>query len=403
MTNPHERLGRRDVLRLLGGAMAVSATGCSIGGRRTSHRASPTTGLSGSPPPIDGRLPEASAAGPGPWTARNLGMNLAWLNDHHGGQQPNWLSSGFDAELVAGDLEVLAALGIRSVRAFCPIESVMAYDGGRFTLDADRAGHLHTFLDLASALDISIIPVMADGHVDRSTPSQSLDGLFRWELITSSSGVDAYRRAVRDYVQEFGRHGNVMLWELHNEPYGNLTWSSWPTQLGITRTLTHDYLVSAYQEAKEVSGAVPVGFSDLEEEQQDKYRLFSVLDRRAAFVDDCSDVYALHIYRAHVSQLADFTDLTGKPKWCLELGSYNYADPTGAAHHGLPAHNELLHEAANYHAFRRLSRALRGMGFSLFMPWSMASNPGMFIHEPDGRHIVKDLPRWMAAEILASA
>ena len=97
------------------------------------------------------------------------------------------------------------------------------------------------------------------------------------------------------------------------------------------------------------------------------------------------------------------SEITGKPKWCLELGSYNYDDPTGVDHAGLPAHDELLREAPNYHAFRRLSRALLAVGFDLFMPWSMASNPGMFVHEPDGRHLVKELPRWMAGQILASA
>jgi hypothetical protein len=329
-------------------------------------------------------------------------MNLAWLNDHHGGQEPNWLSVGTAEGPIGDDLRVLAALGIRSVRAFCQLESVMAYDGARFALDAERARRLHAFLDLAGSLEISIIPVMADGHVDGSIPTESLDGYFRWELIGHPSGVDLYRRAVRDYVREFGRHDNVTFWELHNEPYGNLTWSSWPQQLGVTRAQTHDYLVAVYEEAK-AGGATLVGFSDLEEEQQDKYRLFSVPDRRVALVDDCSDVYALHVYRAHVSQLADFSDLTGKPKWCLELGNYNYVDPSGFDHHGLPAHDELLHEGANFHAFRRLSRSLRDMGFSLFMPWSMASNPGMFTHEPDGRHVVKELPRWMAGEILASS
>jgi hypothetical protein len=108
--------------------------------------------------------------------------------------------------------------------------------------------------------------------------------MFRWELTARADGLDVYRRAVHDYVREFSRHGNVLLWELHNEPYGNLTWSSWPQTLGITTGQTHRYLVAAYVEAKELSGPVPVGFSDLEEEQQDKYRLFSVPERRAALV-----------------------------------------------------------------------------------------------------------------------
>lgn len=392
------------MLRLLGGAAAMSAVGCNLGSARGAPSASSSAVANASnDPPIVGPLPTAGPDGPGPWTADNLGMNLAWLNDHEGGQQPNWLSVGGAEDLLAGDLQVLAALGIRKVRAFCQLESVMDYDGDRFALNAERVRRLHAFLDLAGSLDIAIIPVMADGHVNAATPTESLDGFFRWELITAPSGVDAYRRAVRAYVQEFGRHGNVLFWELHNEPYGNLTWSSWPQQLGVTRARTHTYLAAVYTEAKEVSGTVPVGFSDLEEEQQDKYRLFSVPERRAALVDDSSDVYALHIYRAHVAQLADLSAVTDRPKWCLELGSYNYVDPTGVGHANLPAHNELLHEAPNYHAFRRLSRALRAMGFELLMPWSMASNPGMFVHEPNGRHVVKELPRWMAGQILASA
>ena len=402
MTPVPQALSRREMLGLLAGAAALTATGCTSVARGSTRRpAASSARLSAAVAPIDGPHPTPRPGGPGPWTDRNLGMNLAWLNDHHGGQRANWLSSGFDPALVAGDLEVLAALGIRRVRAFCPIESVMAYDGSTFALDAERAGNLHSFLDMADRLGISIIPVLADGHVD--SPSQSLDGKFRWELVMEPSGIDVYRRAVAAYVTEFRRHDNVFFWELHNEPYGNLTWSPVPQKLGVTRVMTHGYLVAAYHAAKELSGSTPVGFSDLEEEQQNKYRLFSVPSRRAALIDDCTDVYALHIYRAFVSQLGDFSHLKGKPKWCVELGDYNYYDPTGDDHNDLPAFNQLDKERPNFVAFTSLAGALQRMGFTLFMPWSMADNIGMFVHEADGKHVVKELPRWMAGEILASS
>jgi hypothetical protein len=329
-------------------------------------------------------------------------MNLAWLNDHHGSERPNWLSQGFDESLVAGDLDVLAVLGIRIVRAFCPLEAVMSYDGNTFSLDAERSGNLHKFLDAAAARMIAVAVVMGDGHVDSDRAAQSLDGKFRWELVVSPAGIDVYRRAVSTYVKEFARHTNVMFWELHSEPYGNLTWSSWPQRLGVTPAQAHNYLTATYRVAKELVGSTPVGISDLEEEQQDKYKLFSVPSRRAALVDDCSDVYAMHVYRETASQLADFTGFSGKPKWCLELGAYNYNDPTGVGHNNLPAHNELYDEHTNAQVFEALGTVLAGIGFELLMPWSMADNGGMFIHQPNGTHLVKELPRWMAGELLAA-
>jgi hypothetical protein len=278
----------------------------------------------------------------------------------------------------------------------------MSYDGSTFSLNAERTANLHQFLDAAAARLIAVAVVMGDGHVDSDHAGQSLDGKFRWELVVGPDGVDVYRRAVGSYLKEFARHANVMFWELHNEPYGNLTWSSWPQRLGVTPAQAHNYLTATYRVAKEHVGSTPVGISDLEEEQQDKYKLFSVPSRTAALIDDCSDVYAMHVYRASESQLANFSRLSGKPKWCLELGAYNYDDPTGVGHNNVPAHNELYDEHANAKVFRALGRALIGMGFELLMPWSMADNGGMFVHQPDGTHLVKELPRWMAGELLAA-
>jgi hypothetical protein len=388
----------------MGGAVVAAAVGCTDqadNGPTPSSATIPTP--STTLPTLTGDPIVARPGPPGAWTGQNLGINLAWINDHAGNQRVNFLSDGWDEDLLARDLDLLVELSITNLRAFCPLESVMAYEEGAFALDDERADHLHWFLDQADERGIAVYVVMGDGHVNSERPTESLDGKFRWELIVDQAGLDVYTRAFDAYINEFVRHTNVAFWEIHNEPYANLTWSSWPQSLGISWDATHAYLKAVYDVLKPSTGTVPVGFSDLEEEEQDKYRLYSQPSKLATLVDDCTDVYALHIYRGEVSQLHDFTGLTAKPKWVLELGDYNYDDPTGLEHNKLPANYELYDEQANAATFRTLGEALMAMGFELFMPWSIADNAGMVEHRADGSHVVKLLPRWMAGEILAAS
>jgi len=398
---------RRQVLGWLGGAIAATAVGCTdqsgSGGQAPPTPSFDTSTTSTTLPTLAGDPVVARPGPPSAWTGDNLGINLAWVNDHAGNQRVNFLSDGWDEQLLAADLDLLVELSITKLRTFCPLESVMTYEDGAFTLDRVRAGHLHWLLDQADERGISVFVVMGDGHVNSDVPTESLDGKFRWELIVDQAGLDVYARAFDVYIKEFVRHTNVAFWEIHNEPYANLTWSSWPQSLGITPEAIHVYLKTAYDVVKLNAGATPVGFSDLEEEEQDKYRLFSQPFKLPTLIDDCTDVYALHIYRSEVSQLHDFTGLTGKPKWVLELGDYNYDDPTGLDHNGQPANGELYDEQANAATFRTLGEALMAMGFELFMPWSIADNQGMVEHREDGSHTVRKLPRWMAGEILAAS
>jgi hypothetical protein len=336
--------------------------------------------------PVLGCSPRASSvvvcAQAGRYTRANLGLNYPWLDNHRGEQSVNWLNENYDRNKVRADLKLLRSLGVTKTRTFCQLESVMGYDGSAFSLDSRAAGHLHDFLDYADRLGVSVIVVMTDGHLDAATPPANFDGKFRWELVKAEPEAAAYLKAIEAYIKEFRRHGNVAMWEIQNEPYGSLTWATWPQRLGVTAEETHRFLVASYQAIKPLAGSVPVGFSDLEEKQQDKYTLYSDPQRRRTFVDDCTDVYSMHCYRSRPDELFDFTTLAGKPKWCTELGSYNYRDPTGAAHNGLSANNELYDETKTLAAVQVLSAELLDQGFELVMPWGLTSNAGWLPTDP---------------------
>jgi hypothetical protein len=319
------------------------------------------------------------------------------LNDHQGNQRVNWIGDGFDLGLVTADLDVLHDLGVERIRAFCQLESVMALDGNQFVFDAARLDDLHAFLGAAAARQMHVILVMGSGDVARSPVD--FDGRFRWPMIREIDGLATYRDAIHAYVGELRAHPNVLAWETFNEPYATLAASSGLKRSRIDADSVHLYLMTAYQAVKEADAARPVTFSDLEEEEQPKYRLFSDDARRRAYVDDCTDIYSMHVFRARVDQLFAWDSVVDRPKWCVELGSYNYRDRTGRDHGGQPAALELYDEDANSQAVQELGWALLTMGFSLVMPWSMADNPGMFVHNLDGTHSVGRLPRWMAERL----
>lgn len=377
---------REFIAGVIGVGVAGALAGCAS--RSASGGAVPAT--SAPPVPATACVPGASSA--------TIGLNYAWPDDHAGGQVLSWLGSWYDPAIVHGDLAVVADMGIRSLRAFCPLESVMSFDGVDFAMAPGFVAHLHDFIDTAATLGIDVLPVLADGHVNAAP--RDLDGKFRWDLAMTSSGRAAYGRAVEAYVRELSVHENIVMWETANEPYGNLTWASVPAELGVTEEQAHDYLRVVYDAAKDVVGdAALVGFSDLEEDQQEKYRLVADPTRRAALVDDCTDVYSLHIYRNHTSQIADFSEVTGKPLWCVELGAYNYDDPTGEAHAGLPASNDLYDGDVNAEVLEDMVPHLLGQGFELLMPWSFANNGGMVVHLPDGGHELGRAAQWLRSQV----
>jgi class 3 adenylate cyclase len=385
---------RQFITGLLGAGVAGAMVGCSrpSGSGAVSAPSSTSGAVASATSPIAGIecVPGASSA--------SIGINYAWPDDHAGGQVLSWLGSWYDTTIVHDDLAVMADMGVRSVRAFCQLESVMSFDGRAFTLVPELVAHLHDFIDVAAVFDIAVLPVLADGHVN--VAPRDLDGKFRWDLTRTSSGRAIYGRAVEDYVRELSRHENVVMWETANEPYGNLTWATVPADLGVTDDDAHEYLRVVYDAAKGVVGdGALVGFSDLEEDQQDKYRLVADPERRAALVDDCTDVYSLHIYRNLTSQIADLSQVTGKPLWCVELGAYNYDDPTGEDHGGQPADDDLYDEVVNGDVLKAMVPHLLEQGFELLMPWSFANNGGMVVHHPDGSHELTSSAHWLAAQM----
>jgi hypothetical protein len=352
--------------------------------------------------PVRGAAGQTAASGSDPATTgdcrlnpKNLGLNYPWVDDHQGHIQMLWMDD-YRRELVEGDLNAISQLGVRIIRVFAPLDAVMSFDGERFNLEPRRAGHVDRFLEAAGRRGMKVILVMADGNVDEQP--QDLAGKFRWNLVQSERGLEALSAAYVTYVRRFGQHKHVLMWEVANEPYGNLTWAAFPKQRQVSVEETHRYLRTIYEAIKPLTKAY-VGFSDLHEEQQEKYRLFTSREFREQYIDDATDVYALHIYRASPNQIPDFSELRGKPKWCSELGSYNYVDETGASHAGQPARGELWNERENLGAVTTIIPKLLDSGFELVLPWAFTANEGMVVHRRDGSHELKALPLWLQAQL----
>jgi len=277
----------------------------------------------------------------------NFGLNLPWLNLHNGSEAVNWLNTSYDSTKIEADLVMIASLGITKIRTWAQLESMYNYTGGVFVENATYTANLDDFLTRCNNHGISVILVIADGKED-SAPSD-LDGKFRWDLVQSGGGITVYNNAYTAYVNRFKSHTNILMWEISNEPYANLTWALYPQSLSVTKDQVHSYLQGAYTTIKATVPSALVGFSDYEEEEQTRYQTFSDATNRASYVDDCTDVYSLHIYRPDASYIADFRTLTSKPKWCTELGNLNYYDPTASAH-PIAGYNELLNTELNYSA-----------------------------------------------------
>src|SRR5262249_3185535 len=156
------------------------------------------------------------------------------------------------------------------------------------------ASNLDDFLDRAEGHGIQVISVMGDGNYH----AKAFDDQFRWNLIQSQQGRRLYADTYAAYVDRFGHHPNILMWELHNEPYGAITWSAAARALGVTQEQVPDYLRLSYTTLKLVARDVPVGFSDMEEKEQEKYHLFGDVRKRQALIDDATDIYSIHFYRA---------------------------------------------------------------------------------------------------------
>jgi len=331
------------------------------------------------------------------YTADLLGINLPWLDLHNGADvrlAHNWLGASYDCRLVEADLEEIEAMGIRKIRCFCVLESVFDYQDGAFRLNPNHANHLIDFLLRTERHRMQVICVMSDGNCG----NRPLEGQFRWDLIQSPQGAQAYADAYVEYVKRFGCHANILMWEVNNEPYGSLTWSPLAHKLRVTQEQVHDYLRLCYTTLKSHAGDVPVGFSEMEEREQDKYHMFGDAPKRKALIDDCTDIYSMHFYRASPDQIEDFRPLTDKPKWATEIGSYNYFDPR-AEGHPLPAKDDLYDASKNYRAVPLLARKLVNSGFTLVMPWAFSSNPGLVAHKKDGTHMLGPLALYIRREL----
>jgi len=239
--------------------------------------------------------------------------------------------------------------------------------------------------------------IMGDGGSTHEKP-KSLDGHFHWELLQSAEGLRAIRDACVDYVNRYKKFKNILMWEIANEPYGNMTWAKYPQDLGISQDQTYRYLKIVYDALKPLTNAY-VGFSDMEEEQQEKYRLFSNDEFRKNYIDGATDVYSIHIYRKSPDELYEFSKLTDKPKWCTELGSYNFTTVDPNTHAGILAHGELWEEKDNFDSVTSIIPKLLRDDFTLILPWSFTGNRGMVIHHQDGSHELRALPLWMSLVI----
>lgn len=332
------------------------------------------------------------------YTAENLGINLPWLDLHDGGAAVNWLNVKYDSKLIDQDLAVIRSMGITKIRSFCPLESVYNFNG-TFVLNENYAKNLDDFLDRADNYGIAVILVMGDGNYEGEP--NDLDGKLRWELVQNPEGVQIYKNAYIDYVNRFKNHKNILMWEIVNEPYGSIIWSYRAKELNVTQEQVHTFLLQSYQAIKPLAGDIPVGISDLEEEEQEKFQIFSNSEKRRLLVDDVTDIYSMHIYRNYAYQIADFRYLTDKPKWVVELGAYNYYDPE-PIDHPIPGFNELFDTEKNYNVTIPIARKLSNSGFTLIMPWSFTSNNGMVQHNPDGSHKLLKLAQFMKDQLTGS-
>jgi len=328
-----------------------------------------------------------------------LGLNYPWMNVD-GSETVNYLGASYSTASVQADFAWIAALGVTKIRCWTQLEAVMSWSGSAYSFESTYASNLDDLLTRAQDAGLQVIMVIGDG--ESSGGYSNLDGKFRWTFVTG--GYTAYLTALAAFADRYSAHSNIVMWELQNEPYGNLTFSANAIASGATQAQTYTFLAAAYATVKPVAGSTYVGFSDYEEEQQSEYQLFSSPSFVADFIDGATDVYSMHIYRANSGQVADFRTLTGKPKWCTEIGCYNYYDPT-ASDHPIAAYDELGNDGpngitglCNPPSVRDIAAKLMKAGFSLIMPWSASDNAGLVQHDSTGGYLPGSLPGWMTSQ-----
>ena len=331
------------------------------------------------------------------YTAANLGLNYAWLNKHDGNEVTAFLGDAYDQAKVHADIDGMAALGMTQIRIWAPMEAVYSYTGSAFVENATYTGNLDDLLAYAATKGIVVALVMGD-FMAQTAPTD-LDGKFRWDLAKTAGGRAIMQAALETYVDRFKAHPNILMWEVANEPYacGVGGFSPYATNLSITVADVHAYLLQMYAAVKALDSSRYVGFSEYEEEEQEQYRPYSDATFRATYIDDCTDVYAPHIYRGLQSQVWDgYPTLTGKPLWLLEVGHYNFTGTNA----GVTGANELFDPIKNANATRDLMRKCADLGFSLMMPWSW-SDGSMVLSNADGSHTPTDLTQWMKNQLAA--
>jgi len=330
------------------------------------------------------------------YTPTTLGINYYNMNLHDGTNPITWLQS-YDATKADNDLALLQTSGITKIRVFAPLESIMSYASSVFTMNSTYRDNLKDFLTKANSHGISCILVMSRGETP-SAPS-SLDGYTRWELVLTSNGRTAYKNAMVAYVSAVDTFSNILMYELCNEPYSCAAgFSAYAVTESVTQQNVLDWLTLCYGALKSTT-AKPVGISEYEEEEQATYQYFSDATKRTTYIDPVTDIYSMHVYRPDNTYMADFRQLTSKPKWLSEVGHLNYSDPT-ASSHPIAGNDELFNALYDPQAVRSITRKALNAGFSLVMPWSFADNANVVVsHNGDGTHTPKEVLLWMQATL----
>ena len=330
----------------------------------------------------------------------NFGINFAWMNNHDGSESTAWMGDQYNDRRIQDDLNGITNLGINKIRVFIPIDSVMTYNGTGFVWSEPERTNLKDFMDACLVRNLSVVVVMSAGNHDGNY--KTLDGKFRWPLLKSQPSINAYLEAEKEYI-EFTDGHIISMYEFMNEPYGELTWSPGAKASGVTKDEVHNFLKQSYDAAKKWTNT-PIGFSDLEEEEQyekdgkPKYQVFSDVSNREKYIDDCTDIYSMHIYRPDSSYMANFTSMNSKPKWLTEVGGLNYYDPE-AKIWPMPGHNELYSVTEDFKAVKTITDKALDQGFQSVYVWSWSSNIAMVKHNRDGSHTPTDLALWIKYQL----
>lgn len=329
---------------------------------------------------------------------KTLGINLPWET----GSDVSYINTSYDSNVIQTELDAIYTTGVRKIRTFITVDAVYEYSGGAdgdFTINAAAAANVADYLGRIEAKGMQVILVMAH-HGNTSSQPASLDGHVQWSLFQTEAGRQKYAAIYADFVQRFSTCGCIMAWELMNEPYGggtNMGFSSYATSLSLTEDEVHEWLKLMYSTVKDGTPAgTIVCFSEYQEEEQEKYQTFND-GFRATYIDDCTDVFSMHIYRPGASYMADFRTLNSKPKWLIEVGHLNYSDPN-AESHPIAGNNE-LYTKRNAPATRDIMRKALNSGFELIMPWSASDNDHIIKYNADSSYSLGNFGQWIKSTL----